>query len=83
MKINAIIYGDGVMPSSVEVTLTMGEVAWIAGRAGVELPSSAVSEGIYSALTGTVIHPYWEDGVEELAAQEVVHWAPIQKFTSP
>lgn len=83
MKINAITFDNGEMPSSVTVTLTMGEVAWIAGRAGAEVPTSNVSHEIYSALVRTVVHPYWEDGVEELAAQEVVHWAPIQKFTSP
>lgn len=83
MKLNAITFAPDAegeqMPDTVTVTLTKKEVAFLLVATGSSpndanemmhggaVPSSA----IYNCLTGGVINPYYEDGLNSLLASLV------------
>lgn len=69
--------GD-VMPSTINVTMTIEEALWIAKVAGQQRGESPHS-GIYDCLTGDVFNRYWDDGLDD-ASKEIRIETPVIKY---
>lgn len=83
MKIQAITFDEQDMPETITAVLTLPEAAALARLTGQltqadidkkglsGLPS--VTTSVYSALVGTVINPYFENGTPEAIAYAEEH----------
>lgn len=64
MKINSITLDEDELPSEIAVTMTIAEAVMIAKYVGNLTPTPDVARSLYSALVGSVINRFWDDGLE-------------------
>ena len=82
MRINQMNFdddGNGVQPTSLNVTITLEEAIWIAKNAGKQQGSSPHNE-IYNSLCGDFFNRFWEDGINTAEMETPVEIQPTLKW---